>query len=238
MEKVQLPAAPEIAAEQAVEDDGFARRIAADLALPGSSVGVDRVFRDGTGFVVHATRPMHAWDTRKYRKLAITIEGVRCHVVEDDAVPGRARYRLEPWPKGMDDMPFAEITYDEAFVAAREDAAAHSVRTKQSRSWLTAFSALIGFLWLARKRDLEDRFGISTARATSLSVLVELAITFFFAFFASIATDKFHWPWPPSVMFAFTAFFGVDLIARVLVATRERGEHLGFYEWPAFLLRD
>jgi uncharacterized membrane protein HdeD (DUF308 family) len=236
-ERSAVPAPPAPGVEHAIEDDGFERRIAGDLALSSSAVGVDRLFRDGDAFVIHAARSMHAWDARKYRKLAITIEGVRCLVVEDDAKRDRARYRLEPWPKGFTDMPLAEITYDEAYVAAREEAAAQSLRTRESSVWLTAFSALIGFLWLARKRDLEERFGISTARATSLSVIVELAVTLFFAGSYSIATDRISWPLPPKPMFAIALFFGIDLVARVLVALRERGEHLGFWEFPAFLGR-
>lgn len=237
MERQVVTAPPLPEAEQALEDDGFDRRIAADLALSSSAVGVDRLFRDGDAFIVHAARSMHAWDARRYRKLAITIEGVRCHVVEDDAKPDRARYRLEPWPQGFHDLPYGEVVYDEAFVAAREEAAAQSLRARKSTVWLTAFSALMGFLWLGRKRALEEQFGISTARATSLSVIVELAVTLFFAGFWSIATDTLSWPLPPKPMLAIALFFGLDLVARVLVALRERGEHLGFWEWPAFLIR-
>jgi hypothetical protein len=112
-------------AQQASAASAFVAQLAGDRRLgEGTAVVEDRLFRDGHAFVIHSAVVMEGWEPRRYRKMAVAIDGVRCHVVEalvhDRPVEGvRARYRLEPWPAGFHDLPLAEVRYDADFVLTR-----------------------------------------------------------------------------------------------------------------------
>lgn len=221
----------------------FVRRLAEDRRLgEPRAFGRDRVFRDGEAFVIHGAEPIEGFEARKYRKLSVEIDGVRCHVVEhlvhDRAAFGvRARYRLEPWPEGWNDLPLAEVRYDAAFVEDRDESLALERRAHRANRAIEPFTALIGFLWTAPKARLELGYGISARRATMLSIVVEIATAFTLAVLHSVSTDTRWWPLPPPLLALLTTLLAADAIIRVLVILRGRAEWLGFYEWPLFLAR-
>ncbi len=107
------------------------------------------------------------------------------------------------------DLPLAEIRYDAAFVADRDESLALE---RAAHRALEPLTALIGFLWTAPKARLELGYGISARRATWLSIGLQIATAFFFAVCHSVSTDTRRWPLPPPLLALATTLLAADAV--------------------------
>jgi hypothetical protein len=193
-------------------------------------LGADRVVAVGDRIEIWSPRPMEGWAPRRFRRLAVTIEGLegRYLVEELRGLDGATVHVLAPWPDDLRDLPGGEVHYDETFVQSRDRARVEKRRTSRRRIALALLGPLLGLLWSKHKQNMHDRWGLHPRSATRASLWLE-GIVLLMLELLTFGT--------PVATFLVIAVLGLDLLFRGSSMLTEDFSPLGFWEWPFELLR-
>jgi hypothetical protein len=185
-------------------------------------LGTDRLIDEGDDLVVYAP-PMDGWTVRKFRRLAILVEGRRYYVGERRELnPRVVRYQLHRWPDDDTDLAGGELVYDEQFVLERDVAASDRRIRQQQRLLRWALQPLYGFRWEAAKRRAHVAWGFHPRTITKYSLYLQWVLILLLSAWVIFI---------PTFVYGPIAFLLIDGFFRVAELFRDPEVPYGFYEW-------
>jgi hypothetical protein len=193
-------------------------------------VGSDMVARKGDVLFVHSSQDMELWKPSRHRKVVVLYDGGRYTVTERHrGVDGRWRYKLEPYPEVLHELPSATIEYGEAFVFQRDETLTALARREARSTRLLFISPLLGFLPSGVKLDLQERYGLDPRTMTHQSLAVEWVIMLACGTWLILGiTGAFG---GGLYLFFVVAACIADLLIRRSNAMLDTVEQFGFLEW-------
>lgn len=142
------------------------------------AIGPDRVIRLPDGAIIYAAREMPDWQIREFCKIPILFEGRKFYLLQKHRTdpPYALAYELSAWPDDLHEESPVKITYDEGYVARREQEARQDSRDELVRFCLLPFYPFLGYLWSRFKDDSLERFGFQPRPITAASITFSLGV--------------------------------------------------------------
>jgi hypothetical protein len=139
------------------------------------SVGPDKVHLIGDTVVIFAMRAMPEWTVREFSRSPIYFQDGKYFLRRKTAGPApfAFQYELAPWHSGLGAESNLSITYDEAYVARREEQHRGDRRENLIYPALVCIYPLLGFLWSGFKERVLGPLGFEPAAITAASTLFE-----------------------------------------------------------------
>jgi hypothetical protein len=205
--------------------------------LPAVVFGSDRIVRHEDCVWVDSAVEMPDWEFRDYRKLAVLFQGRRYFVAEKTPLPGgRYRYRLDPWPDDLTDIPGRTVEYDERYVAERDARLRRDTRNARAGEALSFVSPFLGLLPASVKLKLNDRYAYDPVTVTKQSLVLEylvlmvlLALTVIDVFVRMRGATLFGGRL--GTVLVVLILVAVDILVRRGRVESDAMEQPGFWEW-------
>ncbi len=193
----------------------------------------DRLVVDGDRVVIEAAHENRDWVVSRYRPVAVDLPEGRFALRSAEAIEStRWRYELTRWENADGDAPSLEVTYDAAYVDAR-DRLHRASKLGDVASVLTApLVLLLGFLPSGVKQSLALRVAFEPRAATMLSLTIQRL-----AIFALAALMVVHWSTGSALTSELDgggfvlAVLLVDWMLRFSAMQDESARPLGLLEW-------
>ena len=201
-------------------------------------LGRDHVEVSAHAVVIHTARPMGDWQVREFCRIPIWFRGRKYYVRRKWAAangPHRYAYELGPWPDDLHEEAPLKITYDELYVALRDEDHRRDRASAAGRLLLMPFFPLLGFGWSRFKDHTLERFGFNPVSVTEGSLLLSLGLfmleaIFMLYFHEGYGQLIFGWSnsWMDWVVFV---LLPMDIAVRYTQVLRGDEAPDGFLEW-------
>jgi hypothetical protein len=142
------------------------------------NIGPDKVRVTPEVVCVFATRDMPDWTVREFCRRPIFFQRRKYYLLKKERgpVPYAMSYFLACWPEGANEQSSDIITYDESYVAQREDAFRSGRRNDRLYQSLICFYPLIGLCWSSTKERFFAPLGFEAREVTGVSIMLEFCL--------------------------------------------------------------